>query len=71
MQEQTTANDRWRQLVQIQDGVEVTLPRVTSRLDGEVIEISNRTVSFAKALAISDGWSGISDARRRHGQLAA
>ncbi len=66
--------DRWRELVSLQEDLDhddAVLPVRISGVDGRRIEASPQAVRFAKALAFNAGWSGISDARRRHDDLAA
>lgn len=63
------SDDRWRQLAGLQEGMEesdTVLPMRISAIDGSQVEASPRAVMLAEALAFNDGWSGISDARRRH-----
>lgn len=66
---------RWQQIVAVQDEFDrslVALPRhLINRADGKAREASPRTVRFAEALAFTDAWSGISDARARRTDLAA
>lgn len=71
MEQRNEANERWEQLLAVQESVDVTLPTVVSRIDGRSRANSPKAVSFARALAVSDAWSGISAARERHGRLAA
>jgi len=66
--------DRWQELVDLHedlDGGQAVLPMRISGVDGSRLEASPRAVQFAEALAFNAGWSGISDARRRHNDLAA
>jgi hypothetical protein len=63
---------RWQELVALRAEVEspdVVFPTLRSRVDGRPREPSPRTMQLAQALAISDSWSRISDARSR--RLAA
>ena len=68
------SNDRWRELVDVYEDLDhgdTVLPMRISGIDGHRIEASPRALQFAQALAFNAGWSGISDARRRHNDLAA
>lgn len=70
--ESTSDNDRWAQLMELQDSVDsAAIPLLVSRRDGKPRKASDKTVRFAEALAFRDGWSGISNARRRGNDLAA
>lgn len=67
-------SDRWQELVDLHEELEgghAVLPMRLSGIDGSPIEASPKAVRFAQALAFNAGWSGISDARRRHNDLAA
>lgn len=62
-------HDRWRELVDLHEGLEEgapVLPMRISGVDGSRIEASPKAVRFAEALAFNAGWSGIEEARRRH-----
>ncbi|MCB0875358.1 MAG: hypothetical protein R2718_12250 [Solirubrobacterales bacterium] len=64
-----TSNDRWQELVNLHEEFEhpeAVLPTRISPIDGRRLEASPEAVRFAEALAFDAGWSGISDARRRH-----
>jgi hypothetical protein len=66
--------DPWQELIDLREDMErghAVLPMRISGIDGSRVEASPRAVQFAQALAFDAGWSGISDARRRHGDLAA
>lgn len=66
--------DRWQELIDLREGLDgghTTLPVRISGVDGSQIAASPKAVRFAQALAFDAGWSGISDARRRHNDLAA
>ncbi len=68
------SRDRWRDLVSLREDLDqgdAVLPVRISAVDGSRIEASPQAVRFAQALAFNAGWSGISDARRRHDDLAA
>ena len=68
------SNDRWQELIDLRDGLDrdnTVLPMRISGIDGRRVEASPRALQFAQALAIDAGWSGISEARRRHNGLAA
>lgn len=68
------SNDRWQELVSLREDLdhgETVLPMRISGIDGSQVEASPRALRFAQALAINARWSGISDARRRHNDLAA
>jgi len=68
------SRDRWQELVSLREDLdqdEAVLPVRISAVDGSRIEASPQAVRFAQALAFNAGWSGISDARRRHDDLAA
>ncbi len=63
------SDQRWQQFAGLQEGLEesdAVLPMRISSIDGSRVEASPRAVMLAEALAFNDGWSGISDARRRH-----
>jgi hypothetical protein len=67
-------NDRWQELVDLHEDLgegHAVLPMRISGIDGSRLEASPRAIQFAQALAFDAGWSGISDARRRHNDLAA
>ena len=67
-------DDRWQELIDLHEGMEgprATLPMRLNSIDGSQIAASPKAVKFAQALAFDAGWSGISDARRRHPDLAA
>jgi hypothetical protein len=66
--------DRWQDLVDLHENLEeshAVLPMRISGVDGSQLEASPKAIEFAQALAFNAGWSGISDARRRHINLAA
>lgn len=66
--------DRWQELIDLREDLDqghAVLPMRISGIDGSQIKASPRAVKFAQALAFDAGWSGISDARRRHDDLAA
>jgi hypothetical protein len=68
MESNQSSDERWQNVVALQrelDESMVTLPRLVSRRDGSTRDASPRTVRFAEALAFTDRWSGITDARRR------
>lgn len=68
------SRDRWQELVNLHEDLDqshTVLPMRISAVDGSQIEASPRAVRFAQALAFDAGWSGISEARRRHNDLAA
>jgi hypothetical protein len=59
---------RWRQLTSLRDELEppnVVVPICVSRLDGKAHELSPKARRFAEALAVSDAWTRISEARGR------
>jgi hypothetical protein len=63
---------KWAQLTALREELEapnVVVPICVSRLDGKPHELSPKARRFAEALAVSDGWTRISDARGR--RLAA
>ncbi len=65
--------DRWQDLVNLHEDLEeshTVLPMRISGVDGSQLEASPKAIEFAQALAFNAGWSGISDARRRHNQAA-
>lgn len=65
------SNARWDQLATLRDDLDresVVLPQCVSRIDGKRHDPSPKTVRFAEALAFTDAWSRISEAR---GRLAA
>jgi hypothetical protein len=63
------ANARWQDLVAIRDdlenGIDIVVPKRLSRIDGKPRGLSPKAARFAQALAVSDTWSRISDARNR------
>jgi len=66
--------DRWQELIDLREGLDeghTVLPMRISGVDGSQLAASPKAVMFARALAFDAGWSGISDARRRHNDLAA
>lgn len=67
------SNARWQDLVAIREdldhGGDVVVPDRVSRIDGKRRGLSPKAARFAEALAVSDTWSRISDARNR--RLAA
>lgn len=66
--------DRWQELIDLRAGLDqghAVLPMRISGIDGSRLQASPRAVQFAQALAFDAAWSGISDARRRHDDLAA
>lgn len=68
------SRERWRELIELREDLEhgdTVLPMRISGIDGRPIEASPRALKFAEALAVNAGWSGISEARRRHNDLAA
>jgi hypothetical protein len=75
MESSHRGDGRWAQIVAIHEEFDrslVALPRhLVSRADGKAREASPRTVRFAEALAFTDAWAGITDARRRRTDLAA
>jgi hypothetical protein len=59
---------RWQALVELRAEIEapdVVMPNLRSRVDGRWLEPSARAMKLAHALAISDSWTRISDARGR------
>lgn len=71
MDDRSEADERWRHLVAVREEAELALPRVVSRIDGRPREASADAISLARALQVTDAWSGISEARRRHERRAA
>lgn len=68
------SRDPWQELIELREALEhgdTVLPMRISGVDGRRVEASPRARRFAEALAINAGWSGISEARRRHNDLAA
>jgi hypothetical protein len=67
------SNARWQDLVAIREELDgagdVVVPHRVSRIDGKPLRLSPKAARFARALAVSDSWSRISDARNR--RLAA
>lgn len=62
------SNARWEDLAALRDELDqpaVVVPICVSRLDGRRRELSPKAMRFAEALSFTDGWTGISDARRR------
>ena len=69
---ESDSKSRWDQIAALRDDLDrdsVVLPRCVSRIDGKQHELSPKAMRFAEALAFSDAWSRISDARTR--RLAA
>ena len=69
-----SSKELWRDLVDLREDLEsdnTVLPMRISGVDGHRREASPRALKFAQALAFNAGWSGISEARRRHNDLAA
>ena len=68
-------DDRWQRIVSLHEDLEeeshAVLPLRISGVDGSQLRASPKAIEFAEALAFNAGWSGISDARRRHNDLAA
>lgn len=67
-------DDRWRELIDIHEEIDLgdtVLPIRISAIDGSRIEASPRAARFAQALAFNARWSGITEARRKHNDLAA
>lgn len=66
-------NTRWDRLVAIREdldqGADVVVPRLISRVDGKHHGLSPKAARFAEALAVNYSWSRIPDARNR--RLAA
>ena len=67
------SNTRWDDLVTLREDLDrdndVVVPICVSRIDGKPHELSPKASRFAEALAFSDAWSRISEARNR--RLAA
>jgi hypothetical protein len=62
------SNARWRELVALRDDLDrdsVVVPVCISRIDGEPHPLSPKASRFAEALAFSDAWSRIAEARGR------
>lgn len=63
------ANARWNELVSIREDLEseggVVVPVCISRIDGKPHPLSPKASQFAEALAFSDAWTRISEARNR------
>jgi hypothetical protein len=69
-----SSNGRWSDLIDLHEGLDndnTVLPMRINGIDGSRREASPRALKFAQALAFNAGWSGISEARRRHNDLAA
>jgi hypothetical protein len=63
------SDERWEQFAGLQEDLKhdgTVLPMRISSIDGSQVEASPRALMLAEALAFDDGWSGISNARRRH-----
>ena len=70
--ERMESDARWQELAAVREDLEssaVVVPICVSRLDGKPHELSPKARRFAEALAVSDAWSRISEARHR--RLAA
>lgn len=67
------SNARWDDLVSIREdldqGNEVVVPSLISRIDGKRHGLSPKATRFAEALAVDPSWSRIQGARSR--RLAA
>ncbi|HEX2467778.1 MAG TPA: hypothetical protein VHJ54_06190 [Solirubrobacterales bacterium] len=66
------SNARWDQMLALREDLDrgsVVMPTCVSRIDGKPHPLSPKAARFAEALAFSDAWSRISEARR--GRLAA
>jgi hypothetical protein len=63
----TESNARWEQINALSADLDsaVVVPICVSRVDGLRHELSPRAMRFAEALSFSDGWSRITDARKR------
>ena len=73
MEAHYAGNERWQAMIEVQAELHqslIALPRLV-HADGSTRDASPRTVRFAEALAFSDAWSGITDARQRRTDLAA
>jgi len=67
-----SSNAKWDELVAIREDLEtegVVVPVCISRIDGKRHPLSPKASQFAEALAFTDAWSRISEARNR--RLAA
>jgi hypothetical protein len=65
------SNARWQEMVALREDLDrgsVVMPTCVSRIDGKPHPLSPRAAQFAEALAFTDAWSRISEAR---GRLAA
>ena len=63
------SDERWEQFAGLHEELDdsaAVLPMRISGIDGSRVEASPRAVQLAEALAFNAGWSGISEARRRH-----
>jgi hypothetical protein len=66
------SNARWDQVLALREDLDkgsVVMPTCVSRIDGRQHPLSPKALRFAEALAFSDAWSRISEARNR--RLAA
>jgi hypothetical protein len=66
------SNARWNQVLALREDLDkgsVVMPICVSRIDGRPHPLSPKALRFAEALAFSDAWSRISEARNR--RLAA
>jgi hypothetical protein len=61
---------RWQQIAAARAELDQVVVPLHGR-DGRPRKVSDRALRFAEALAFSDHWSPISDARRRGTDLAA
>ena len=65
------SNARWNQMLALREDLErgsVVVPTCVSRIDGKPHPLSPKAAEFAEALAFTDAWSRITEAR---GRLAA
>jgi hypothetical protein len=61
-------NARWQDLVTLREELDresVAVPVCISRIDGKARPLSPKASRFAEALAVSDTWSRIAEARSR------
>lgn len=74
--QEESSDERWAEIVSIQEGLDyASVPPSVSRIDGKPRVASRKATRLAEAMAFSDRWSGITDARQRrearYGDLAA
>jgi len=65
VEESTSDDSRWEQIMEVQEDNLVLLPDLVNREDSTPRQPSERTVRFAEALVFEDAWTGITEARNK------